>query len=78
VFDLLRDFRLAFRAIGQNKSLTAIAVLALALGVGPNTAIFTYAKSRYPPRLEEAGGLYEGQQCNQRPHRCVWLFTPAV
>ncbi|HEX3743197.1 MAG TPA: ABC transporter permease [Bryobacteraceae bacterium] len=41
MFDLVRDFRLAFRAIRQNKSVTAIAVLALALGVGPNTAIFT-------------------------------------
>ena len=51
---LLRDFRFAFRLLWQNKSFTAIAVLALALGVGPNTAIFTviyatlYAPMPYP------------------------------
>src|ERR1700743_1526139 len=41
MFDLLRDFRFAFRLLRQNKSFTAIAVLAVALGVGPNTAIFS-------------------------------------
>ncbi len=52
--DLLRDFRFAFRLLWQNKSFTAIAVLALALGVGPNTAIFSvlyatlYAPMPYP------------------------------
>jgi putative ABC transport system permease protein len=52
--NLLRDFRFALRLLWQNKSFTAIAVLALALGVGPNTAIFSviyatlYAPMPYP------------------------------
>ncbi|HUE00668.1 MAG TPA: hypothetical protein VMR62_13930, partial [Bryobacteraceae bacterium] len=52
--NLPRDFRFAFRLLRQNKSFTAIAVLALALGVGPNTAIFSviyatlYAPMPYP------------------------------
>jgi putative ABC transport system permease protein len=51
---LIRDFRFAFRLLWQHKSFTAIAVLALALGVGPNTAIFSvlyatlYAPMPYP------------------------------
>jgi putative ABC transport system permease protein len=51
---LLRDLRFAFRLLWQHKTFTTIAVLALALGVGPNTAIFSviyatlYAPMPYP------------------------------
>jgi putative ABC transport system permease protein len=38
---LWRDFRFGFRLLGRNKGFTAAAVLALALGIGPNTAIFS-------------------------------------
>ena len=51
---LLRDFQFALRLLWQHKTFTAVAVLALALGIGPNTAIFSviyatlYAPMPYP------------------------------
>src|ERR1700685_2373590 len=39
--DWWRDFCFGFRLLGKNKSFAFIAVLALALGIGPNTGIFS-------------------------------------
>ncbi len=37
----LRNIRYGFRVLGANKAFAAVAILAVALGVGPNTAIFS-------------------------------------
>jgi len=41
-FDALgRDFRLAWRALAQNKSVAAVSILSLALAIAANTAVFS-------------------------------------
>jgi predicted permease len=39
---MLSDFRYAFRQLGKNPSSIAITILILALGIGANTAVFTF------------------------------------
>lgn len=39
--NLLQDLRYAFRLFGRNPGLTAVAVLSLAIGIGPNSALFS-------------------------------------
>ena len=45
VEQLLQDIRYALRAMVKNKAFTALAALSLALGIGANTAIFSFMDS---------------------------------
>ena len=49
---LLQDFRYALRTMAANRTFSALAILSLALGIGANTAIFSFMDSillRSPP-----------------------------
>jgi hypothetical protein len=42
---LSQDLRYTFRSMGHNKAFTALAVLSLALGIGANSAIYSFMES---------------------------------
>lgn len=42
---LAQDLHYAFRAMGANKAFTAVAVVSLALGIGANTAIYSFLEA---------------------------------
>jgi MacB-like periplasmic core domain len=62
---LWQDLRYGARMLRKNYGLAAIAVLSLALGIGANTAIFTWLKALY---LKPLPGVAEN-------HRLVTLHT---
>src|SRR6266545_5147990 len=41
----MNDLKFAFRQLLRNPGFTAVAVLTLALGIGPNTVVFSVAKA---------------------------------
>ena len=65
---LRQDLRYAFRTLINNRGLTTVAVLSLALGIGANATIFTFINGLLlrPPAVSEPERLLEVWQHDTR------------
>src|SRR5258708_8672006 len=61
---LIHDLRFALRLLWKNPGFTTVAVVALALGIGANSTIFSLANSVFLRPLPVS-----------EPNRLVWLFN---
>jgi putative ABC transport system permease protein len=58
-----RDVRFGLRILARNMGFTAVAILTLALGIGPNAAIFSITAATFLAPLAYAA-------TKRRPHGC--------
>jgi predicted permease len=83
IADLLRDFRLALRALARRPLFTSVVVLVLALGIGATTAIFTLLDAVVlsplpfddPNRLVSISHTGEGVGIQNAGQCAAWHFT---
>jgi len=78
---LLQDTRYAVRTMAANKTFSALAVLSLALGIGANTAIFSFMDSillrplpvAHPQSLVTLSWRTNQDESHGDPHGSAWL-----
>lgn len=80
--NLMQDLQYAFRTLRKNPGFAAVAVLALALGIGPNTAIFTIYNAVFlrPLPVEDPASqvrIYRKDQKGERQNLLSLSALPA-
>ncbi len=75
--DLGQDFHFALRRLARSRSFTLVAVLSLALGIGINTALFTYVYAMLlepVPGVDGADGVVELLLTRRGQEQQEWAY----
>jgi predicted permease len=75
---MFRDLRFAARMLAKNPGPTAIAVISLAIAVGPNCALFSVVDRLIlkPPPVQGIGHIFDMDVRSERPGEWQWTSYP--
>lgn len=77
MWSVLQDVRFALRALRRNPGVTSVAILSLAIGIGPNAAIFSAidAIGFRPLAIHEPGGLVRLHTADELHRRSTTSYS---
>jgi predicted permease len=75
---MFRDLRFAARMLAKNPAATAVAVISLAIAIGPNCALFSVVDRLLlkPPPVEGIGHIFYMEVRTDRPGEWQWTSYP--
>jgi putative ABC transport system permease protein len=72
------DIRFAARMLAKNPGMTAVAVISLAIAIGPNCALFSVVDRLIlkPPPVQGVGHIFDMEVRSERPGEWQWTSYP--